>query len=119
MLGPDAAIRSEHARSTHELAGRRRHPAIPRITVSSESVDLDDGEVTATVRMRRASYDPGWAATVNGRPEPTLMVAPALVAVDVPAGTDPGSDLGPPELREAFRVLNDSGGEESAVLRGP
>jgi uncharacterized membrane protein YfhO len=35
-----------------------------------------------------ASYDPGWTATVNGRPEPTLMVAPALVAVDVPAGAD-------------------------------
>ena len=38
--------------------------------------------------MLSASYDPGWTATVNGRPQPTLMVAPALVAVDVPAGTD-------------------------------
>jgi hypothetical protein len=63
--------------------------------VSTEHVDLDDGEATATVRMRRpgvavlsASYDPGWTATVNGRPEPVRMVAPALVAVDVPAGTD-------------------------------
>jgi uncharacterized membrane protein YfhO len=35
-----------------------------------------------------ASYDPGWTATVNGRRRPTRMVAPALVAVDVPAGTD-------------------------------
>lgn len=35
-----------------------------------------------------ASYDPGWTATVNGRPRPTRMVAPALTAVDVPAGTD-------------------------------
>jgi uncharacterized membrane protein YfhO len=35
-----------------------------------------------------ASYDPGWTATVNGRPRPVQMVAPALVAVDVPAGTD-------------------------------
>jgi uncharacterized membrane protein YfhO len=35
-----------------------------------------------------ASYDPGWTATVNGRPRPIRMVAPALVAVDVPAGTD-------------------------------
>ncbi|MGH3170599.1 MAG: YfhO family protein [Trebonia sp.] len=35
-----------------------------------------------------ASYDPGWTATVNGRPQPVRMVAPALVAVDVPAGTD-------------------------------
>jgi hypothetical protein len=63
--------------------------------VSAERAGLDDGDATATVRMRRpgvavlsASYDPGWAATVNGRPRPTLMVAPALVAVDVPAGTD-------------------------------
>ena len=60
--------------------------------VSAESADLDDGEASATVRMSRpgvvvlsASYTPGWTATVNGLPEPTLMVAPALVAVDVPA----------------------------------
>jgi hypothetical protein len=64
-------------------------------TVSAESADLADGEASATVRMRRpgvvvlsASYDPGWTATVNGRPRPIRMVAPALVAVDVPAGTD-------------------------------
>jgi hypothetical protein len=63
--------------------------------VSAERAGLDDGEAAATVRMRRpgvvvlsASYDPGWTATVNGRPQPTLMVAPALVAVDVLAGTD-------------------------------
>jgi len=64
-------------------------------TVSAESADLDNGEASATVRMRRpgvavlsASYDPGWTATVNGRPEPARMVAPALVAVDISAGTD-------------------------------
>jgi len=64
-------------------------------TVSAQSADLDDGEASATVQMRQpgvavlsASYDPGWTATVNGRPEPIRMVAPALVAVDVPAGTD-------------------------------
>ena len=52
-------------------------------------------QASATVRMRRpgvavlsASYDPGWTATVNGRRRPVRMVAPALVAVDVPAGTD-------------------------------
>jgi hypothetical protein len=63
--------------------------------VRAEHADLDDGRASATVRMRRpgvavlsASYDPGWTATVNGRPRPTRMVAPALVAVDVPAGTD-------------------------------
>jgi hypothetical protein len=63
--------------------------------VSAQRTDLGAGEATATVRMRRpgvavlsASYDPGWTATVNGRRQPTRMVAPALVAVDVPAGTD-------------------------------
>jgi hypothetical protein len=64
-------------------------------SVSQERADLDDGQAAATVRMSRpgvvilsASYDPGWTATVNGQPRPTRMVAPALVAVDVPAGTD-------------------------------
>jgi hypothetical protein len=64
-------------------------------TVIAEHADLNDGEASATVRMRQpgvavlsASYDPGWTATVNGRPQPIRMVAPALVDVDVPAGTD-------------------------------
>jgi hypothetical protein len=64
-------------------------------TVSAERAGLDNGGAAATVRMRRpgvvvlnTSYDPGWTATVNGRPQPTRMVAPALVAVDIPAGTD-------------------------------
>src|SRR5262249_41319041 len=74
-------------------------PAVPSQSSagagSAERAGLDGGQATATVRMRRpgvgvlsASYDPGWTATVNGRPQPTRMVAPALVAVDVPAGTD-------------------------------
>ena len=64
-------------------------------SVSQERADLGNGEASATVRMRQpgiavlsASYDPGWTATVNGRQQPIRMVAPALVAVDVPAGTD-------------------------------
>jgi hypothetical protein len=63
--------------------------------VLAEHADLDDGGASATVRTSRpgvavlsASYDPGWTATVNGRARPVRMVAPALVAVDVPAGTD-------------------------------
>jgi len=67
----------------------------PAGQVSAERADLDEGEASATVRMRRpgiavlsASYDPGWTATVNGRPRPVRMVAPAIAAVDVPAGTD-------------------------------
>ncbi len=64
-------------------------------SVRAQRADLGDGQATATVQMRRpgvavlsASYDPGWTATVNGRSRPTRMVAPALVAVDVPVGTD-------------------------------
>jgi hypothetical protein len=67
----------------------------PAGAARAQRADLDDGEAAATVRMRRsgiavlsASYDPGWTATVNGRRQPTRMVAPALVAVDAPAGTD-------------------------------
>jgi Bacterial membrane protein YfhO len=62
--------------------------------VSAQRADLDAGEASATVRMRgpgvavlSASYDPGWTATVDGRPQSTEMVAPALVATTVPAGT--------------------------------
>ena len=63
-------------------------------SVVAERVALTDGRADARVRMRApgiavlsASFDPGWRATVDGKPVPTRMVAPALVAADVPAGT--------------------------------
>jgi hypothetical protein len=76
-----------------------RLPAVPSTpsagVVRAQQADLENGEASADLRMRRpgvavlsASYDPGWTASVNGRPRPTRMVAPALVAVNVPAGTD-------------------------------
>ena len=79
--------------------GAGRLPALPDRSlagaVSTQHANLDDGQASATVQMRRpgvvvlsASYDPGWTATVNGRRVPIQMVAPALVAVNVPAGTD-------------------------------
>jgi hypothetical protein len=50
--------------------------------------------VDATVRMRHpgevilsVSFDPGWTASIDGRPRATQMIAPALVATTVPAGT--------------------------------
>jgi len=58
-----------------------------------EHADLPNGMAGAVVRTTRratvvlsASYDPGWKATVNGRPTPTVMVAPALVGVVVGPG---------------------------------
>jgi hypothetical protein len=69
------------------------HP--PAGAVGAQHADLTHGEAAATLQMRRpgvavlsASFDPGWTVTVNGRRHPTRMVAPALVAVDIPAGTD-------------------------------
>ena len=82
-----------------DRGGDARLPTVRSLSsagaVRAERANLDDGQASATVRMRRpgiavlsASYDPGWTATVNGRRQPTRMVAPALVAVDIPAGTD-------------------------------
>jgi Bacterial membrane protein YfhO len=79
--------------------GNGRLPTVrspsPVGAASAEHTDLAAGEASATVTMDRpgvavlsASYDPGWTATVNGQRVPARMVAPALVAVDVPAGTD-------------------------------
>ncbi|MDQ6803652.1 MAG: YfhO family protein [Actinomycetota bacterium] len=55
---------------------------------------LAHGFASATVRLRRpgivvlsASFDPGWTATVDGHRQRTEMVAPALLATPVPAGT--------------------------------
>jgi hypothetical protein len=61
--------------------------------VITEDADLQNGAARAVVHTTRratvvlsASYDPGWHATVNGRPTPTVMVAPALVGVVVGPG---------------------------------
>ncbi len=58
-----------------------------------EHADLANGSAGAVVRTNRratvvlsASYDPGWHATVDGHPVPTVMVAPALVGVVVGPG---------------------------------
>ena len=65
--------------------------------VLTEHADLENGAARAVVHTTRratvvlsASYDPGWRATVNGRPAPTVMVAPALVGVVVGPGVHTG-----------------------------
>ena len=62
-------------------------------SVSNETDNLDNGDVTASVNASRpavallsASYDNRWTATVDGVPAPTQMIAPTLVGVAVPAG---------------------------------
>jgi uncharacterized membrane protein YfhO len=62
--------------------------------VITETDNLNQGEVAITARLRQpgvavlsASFDPGWTATVDGHARPTEMVAPALVATAIPAGT--------------------------------
>jgi hypothetical protein len=62
--------------------------------VVAERARLAQGQVDGVVRMRRpglvvlsASYDPGWQVTVDGRVATPVMVAPALVAVEVGTGT--------------------------------
>ncbi len=80
-------------------SGDQRLPAAPGRSVvgvvSHERTALGNGTATATVRMHApgivvlsASEDPGWASIVNGRRRPVQMVAPALLGVEVPAGTD-------------------------------
>ncbi len=73
-------------------------PAPPREpaagTIVSQAGQLAQGDASATVKMRRpglvvlsATYDPGWTATVDGHRRVIEMVAPALVATTVSAGT--------------------------------
>ena len=86
----DVAFGDGHA-GGEPLPSPSRQPAVG--AVASEIDNLDRGEVTTTVDMRRpgavvlsASFDPGWTATVDGHRQATRMVAPALVATNVSAG---------------------------------
>jgi hypothetical protein len=79
-----AALTAPHPSSVTGKAG----------VVTREDDALVEGRVDATVVAQRrcvvvlsASFDPGWTATVDGRPVATQMVAPALVAVPVGPGT--------------------------------
>jgi len=74
--------------------GAGRSFATPPGQIISSRSQLTSGIVRATIVTRRravavlsASYDPGWTVTVNGLPARTVMVAPALVAVQLNPGT--------------------------------
>jgi hypothetical protein len=62
-------------------------------TVTAQPFNIADNVAAGTVDLPRpaivvlsASYDPGWHVTVDGRSEPTQMLAPAVVGVAVKAG---------------------------------
>jgi hypothetical protein len=68
-------------------------PHGPAGTVVAQTQFLENGVFTATVDAKRravvllkASFDPRWTATVDGRRVQPTMMAPSLVGVDVPAG---------------------------------
>jgi hypothetical protein len=100
LLGSALARRGAYLRVAYGHSAGGVTPRLPAVagdaragTVTAERDGLADGEVTATVRMNRAgvavlssSFDPGWAAAVDGRPQPTMMVAPALVGIAIPPG---------------------------------
>ena len=61
--------------------------------VTHEWANLAEGRAAVSVAMKRrgivmlsVSADPGWTATVDGRPVKTIMVAPALLGVEVGPG---------------------------------
>jgi hypothetical protein len=100
LLHSRLAQRSEYLRVAF---GRADDPPQPRHAgpqeaspgnVLTETDNLNQGEVAITARSRQpgvavlsASFDPGWTAIVDGHSRPTQMIAPALVATAIPAGT--------------------------------
>ena len=81
-------------RGTFATGAGHASSAVPDGQVVSEQTALDQGSASVRVRMTKpglvvlsASFDPGWTASVDGKSVPTVMVAPALVAVTVAAGT--------------------------------
>jgi hypothetical protein len=70
-----------------------RHGLAGVVTRQSQNLLYGQSARATVVARRRAvvllkvSYDPGWTATVDGRRVRTIMLAPALVGVEVSRGT--------------------------------
>jgi uncharacterized membrane protein len=57
-----------------------------RADLAGGTVDAQVSATSEAVVLLSASYDPGWQATIDGRPVATEMVAPALVGVRIGSG---------------------------------
>lgn len=82
------------ARAAPPTTPGRASTTRPPGTVLTTRASLADCTASATVRPRRpavvvlsASYDPGWSATIDGRPAAVQIVTPALTAIAAPPGT--------------------------------
>lgn len=81
------------AAATPTLTSSSPHPG-PAGVVTSQSHDLlvaqrAQADIIAkrtAVVLLKVAYDPGWSATVDGRATPIIMLAPALVGVEVVRG---------------------------------
>jgi hypothetical protein len=96
-LGPEEAkyrtVAYDGDRAAKPTLGRGETAAGVAGRVMSVRPDLDRGTLRAVVEARRravvvlsASYDPGWHATLDGKPAAIEIVEPAMPAVEVPAG---------------------------------
>jgi hypothetical protein len=88
---PTIAFDGEPA--TPPTLGPNDEPRPPPGVVDGSSADIVGGAFDAQVTLKRpgvvllkASYDPRWAAFVDGERTETQMLAPALVGVPVPPG---------------------------------
>ena len=72
--------------NTKVLSSMQYYTAKIQEKVSDESYQAKLNLDEPAYLLLKASYHPGWQATVNGKPTPVHAVAPNLMAVPLPAG---------------------------------